>query len=378
MVKDHLIKNILNIAIGNNKKNYFYGSYKMFSQVKKYAQQIKGGVNKVIYVKDNNVYLIDKKDLPKSYYQKTDILFVDNPEQYLLEINKRKPTPQELKQFILIDLPIDETIYGEIIPPELIREQLLKLPIQDIIRNRRTSKEFKNVIDKNEFWCNLIERDYKGEEYDKTKCHEEYIDMYRRKNMLFVTLEKLKEISEKYNLNINIFVLLLENHYFKRKRNVWYFYPKDILKSDIFFDNIEKLSKDMDYSLPIADLNNYVQILETNYPVGLPSFDYYLYKKIRDILPSGIIIPNIDMFRNPERKLVIGYNEFIEAYEASYGKGSFDKDFIKVMTEILETKNSKYNETSQQLLLKYHNFADERDKQLNEGYLALKNRRGRR
>ena len=111
-------------------KIIFYGSNKMsivYDQVVHFAKQIQKGLNKVIYVKDG-VYLIDKSDLPNKYYQKTAILFVDNPKQYLKEINNKEPTQQEINQFKFISIPkINETIYADIMPPELIREHLLSL-----------------------------------------------------------------------------------------------------------------------------------------------------------------------------------------------------------------------------------------------------------
>ena len=329
----------------------------VYDQVIKFTKQIKNEkLNKVIYFDNGNVYLIHKKDLPKKYYQKTDILFVNSPYLYLEMINKRESTQQEINQFRLVDINSieDQTIYGEVIPRELMREHLLSLPIKDILKMRTVSKEFKDIIDN--MWGDLIKRDYPMQIYDKTKCNEEYIDMYRRKNMLSVTLEILKEVSTEQNIDIKLLISFLEYNYFIRKGDTWYFYPRDILKSNIFFDNIEKLSINMNYSLEINDLQNFTPT------IGM-IFEYSIANKIAKIFPEGMYSRHYTSHKNT---LIMNYNKFIKVYEATYGKGSFDKDFIKVMTEILETKNSKYNESPQQLLLKYHNFADGCDKQLNE------------
>ena len=210
-----------------------------YKQIISYAQDIRNGLNKVIYVdKDLKIYLINRNELPQQYYIKSDILFVHDPKQYLRALNNKDPTKYELDQFKLPTVTILPTIEEKYIhkdlPEDTIREYLLKLPVKDIVRSRRTSREFKDIIDDNSFWCNLIERDYKGKNYDKTKCNEEYKELYLYEKIPFITVEDfnvVKNLSERYQLQVNI-IDFIEGLTIEKKGKL-YFDLNKILKRSV-------------------------------------------------------------------------------------------------------------------------------------------------
>ena len=48
----------------------------------------------------------------------------------------------------------------DVIPKEVIQVQLSYLSIKDILKCRLISKEFRDIIDDNNFWYTLIKRDH--------------------------------------------------------------------------------------------------------------------------------------------------------------------------------------------------------------------------
>lgn len=155
---------------------------KIFNEVVKYAQKIRKEKleNKYwIYVKDNNVYFTNV--LPEQYHIKGDILVVDNPYSYLKEVNKREPTQIELSLFTFIgEKPIlrEEVIY---MPPEITKQFLMNMNYNDIIKSQRISKDYKKIIDDDNFWCELLKRDFKNKKIMLETCRETYDVYYKLK-----------------------------------------------------------------------------------------------------------------------------------------------------------------------------------------------------
>lgn len=297
-----------------------------------------------IYVDKNlRVYLIE--ELPEEYWIKGDILIVDNPEQYLYEINKRKASDKELKDFLWIsyDQPkIDETIYGDVIPSELIREQLLKLPVGDILKNRRTSKEFKDVIDKNEFWCNVFERDYPDVEYDKNDCLNEYKNIYKYAK---ISLEQIQDAAEKYGVADQDIIKYIEMfNAFKRKGNIWYYDPYKHL-SRIFGNIIQNKKRD---KINLIDIPSYMGYLIHNRKMwdNAQSYARNVYKAISYILPKEINI-------SKDGGYYITYKNYVDYYNKVYGN-SFDKDFINELPIFLKEAQLVKRKTPQQFLAQFY------------------------
>ena len=338
----------------------------MFSQVVKYAKEIRDNKlenKKWIYVDDKlKVHLVSK--LPEEYWIKGDILTVYDPETYLYEINKREPTDKELGDFLWISDLYGKRVgveYGEIVPKELIRTHLLTLPVEDIIRSRRTSKEFKDVIDDNYFWCEMMERDYKGQVYDKSKCLEEYQNKYKWKRSLYITQEQLRECANKVNHNISSIESVIKDIGLKKDvaNNFWYLDPKmGSIRLTLF--------KDIQSKNP----QNYIVLEETSENVDI-------YQCLKPLMKNII---HIEIIYDKYIKVYIRYIDYIKLYEKVYGKDSFDRDFITDATEFLTKerharifnihiferdfpnkysadKYNKYNETPQEVLSKFRKLA---------------------
>ena len=75
---------------------------RIYSKVVSYARVIRfkhmEGIKWVYVDKNLNVRITDK--LPDQYYMKGDILVVDDPKEYLININKKEPSKNELDEFI--------------------------------------------------------------------------------------------------------------------------------------------------------------------------------------------------------------------------------------------------------------------------------------
>ena len=149
---------------------------KVFDQVVKYAQKIRKEKleNKYwIYVKDNNVYFTNV--LPEQYHIKGDILVVDNPYSYLKEVNKREPTQIELGLFKLVgnkkSILREEVIY---MPPEITKQFLMNMDYNDIIKSQRISKDYDKIIKDDNFWCELLKRDFKNKKIMLDTCRDTY------------------------------------------------------------------------------------------------------------------------------------------------------------------------------------------------------------
>ena len=314
----------------------------MFSQVVKYAKEIRDNKlenKKWIYVDDKlKVHLI--KNLPEEYWIKGDILTVYDPEMYLFEINKRKPTDKELGDFLWISDLYDKIVgveYGEIVPKELIRNHLLTLPVEDIVRNRRTSKEFKDIIDDNYFWCEIYERDYPNKTYDKSKCLEEYQNKYKWKRSLYITQEQLRECANKVNHNISSIESVIKDIGLKKDvaNNFWYLDPKMGSIRRTLFKNIQSKNP-----------QDYIVLEETS----RNEYNVDIYQCLKSLIYIYII--HIEIIYDQYINVYIRYIDYIKLYEKVYGKDSFDRDFIIDAPKILGN-----NVNSQQLLAKFRKLA---------------------
>ena len=177
----------------------------MFADVVKFARQIKDEkLDKVIYIKNNKTSLINKNQLPQTYYQKSNILFVDDPTAYLKEANNKNPTQQELSQFKLIGEDINnEEVY---LPEELWEIIIMKKPINEIVKMRSLSKEWKRRIDK--LWCKLLKRDF---DMDKDKnCKKVYEKTYTNKQIFDPINKILKTIHPNLTFDSGVELYLSE------------------------------------------------------------------------------------------------------------------------------------------------------------------------
>lgn len=78
----------------------------------------------------------------------------------------------------------------DIIPKEVIQVQLSFLSIKDILKCRLVSKEFKDVIDDNNFWNELINRDFDVKVRFKPDNRTSYL--------IIMVLKQCQKILEKY------------------------------------------------------------------------------------------------------------------------------------------------------------------------------------
>lgn len=236
----------------------------------------------------------------------------------------------------------------EDLPEDTIIEYLLKLPVEDIVKNRRTSKEFMNIIDRNEFWCELMKRDYPNISYDKTDCMNEYKEIYNIFKHVYVTQTDLKECNKKIFMpskEINIIMTLLG---FTKSHDIWYFDPGILFMENIFnqssymFGNMlmkrppKFLRLYIARRLPISDVSdNIINCL--NKLLGEKPFfsragqDVYIYSY---------------------------YGNYIKMYEKVYGKGSFGKDFTFFANKFINQQ--RINTTPIYLLNKFKSVKDPR------------------
>ena len=218
----------------------------VYDDVVKFAKQIKTEKSegkKWIYVKNGKANLITY--LPSSYYQKTNILIVDDPIKYLKAINKREPTQQELDQFTFVGeiIPLIETNIEQeevYLPNELWEITIMNKPIKEILEMRTLSKEWRDRIDS--IWCRLIERDFNTKEYNKNDCYNEYKFMYKFKGMPSMSTNEIQNIItdlELKDIKVNDIVKLFEMKGFKLIGNKLYFDPQIVFNTSRYLDYLE-------------------------------------------------------------------------------------------------------------------------------------------
>ena len=302
----------------------------VYNQVVKFAQQIKNDniKNKIIYVKDKNVYLINKNELPSQYYQKTNILIVDDPERYLREINK-EPTQQELNQFKfvgeIIPLIEQEEVY---MPNELWEITIMNKPIKEILELRTLSKEWRDRIDS--LWCKLIERDFKTKDYNKNDCYNEYKFMYGYKNMPSISINEIRDkitTLKLKNVTINDIILYFEEVGFKRIGNILYFDPNIVFTDSQFL--------------------NWLEGAQTSFSVQTgPWFTFFgktKWKSKFDELAKFIKNITLKPFHTDTYPLSITYKDLYNLYEKKYGKGAFEKIYYETFKNKYKSKQTIKN-----------------------------------
>ena len=299
------------------------------------------------YIKDNEyVYVSDKltvhlmKYLPSKYYIK-DILIVEDPKQYLTYIHKREPTNIELSQFILVKQKIrkmGDIVYDDIVPPEVTKISLIYLPMNQILKMRTLSKTYKNIIDT--MWYDLMKRDYPNEIFDKTIPFITYKFLFCIKKMPSITLDYIIQKTTWTNLwEPEQLIPIIEAIGFTRHHNVWYFDPrrvfshihiKDLMSGCIYCDI--KLFNGREYTIDNAMNMSHARTL---------------FYKVSEVLPEKFYIDF------PETgNTHIYYSYVLKMYDSVYGKGSFDEDFISIVSKI-----DKKGKTSKELLDRFHEIA---------------------
>ena len=341
---------------------------KVLEKVIKYAQQIKDKKsNKVIYVdKFLNVHLID--ELPQGYYRKTDILIVDDPIKYMKEITRREPTANELKQFTLVGNIIDVEPVEEFkeLPIDVMKEQLLRLPIGDIVKNRRISKEYKGIIDENNFWCDLIRRDYPNIKFNKDACENDYKEAYKLVRSLTVTNEKIESVIKKYKLDMKKLKKYIDddliNIGFKREGDK-YVYKLDI--NENFYRTVINLLSFHD--IPNKDIfigDGKLHMFTTRSIVNRETY----YKILKEILPVLIDSETSRYFYMSLRNYIMLYN-IINNY-------SFNKDFLTVansaINEYITRRNPTPIFTAEQMLQLIYEIANYEGEEHHKRYFARK------
>ena len=302
----------------------------VYNQVVDYAKQIKQGLNKIIYVDSKlKVHLINKNELPDEFYQKTAIVFVNNPKQYLREINKKEPTTQELSQFKLIsniykEEPItQDEVY---LPNELWEITLMNKPIEEIVKMRTLSKEWKNRIDS--LWCKLIERDFKTKNYDKNDCMKGYI-LY--KNFVTIPIKEIIDKAKEISLDEKLALSIIKDLGFLEYDGILYFEPKSFFNKD-FYRNLS--------SRIISYRPHLFGSMSFDSSENKTLFKFYKFLKMINLKPFDV----------DHASLEFDYSTMFNMYEKVYGKGSFSKDFIIEGNKYFKQGKHKNSKTLQEVL----------------------------
>ena len=83
------------------------------------------------------------------------------------------------------------------IPEELLAKKLLSLSLDEILDKRLISKTYKNIIDRNSFWCLLLLRDYEVKCINN--CKQKYMEHYYE---ITITKKHLNDVLKKYNFTM--------------------------------------------------------------------------------------------------------------------------------------------------------------------------------
>ena len=256
---------------------------------------------------------------------------------------------------------LTDITYDEIIPPELIREHLLSLPIEDIMRCKRISKEWKNIIDN--IWYELIKRDFNVLPHDKINCKDEYKYRYIHRNVTSINVKDIIAIADnktkmfvdhEYNytdlgITLNELVhdvkeTLISLGFNKHKydENILYFHTKRLMKNA--FDNIKGM--DPKNKIYLGNIESYL-LKKSVIRISSPNFSKYMDDIKYVIKVITLFKIKLDIYEN---KLYIYNYSYYGYYEMPYGKGSFDKDFTAFVNKEYRQKNSR------KLLDKFHNI----------------------
>jgi hypothetical protein len=90
--------------------------------------------------------------------------------------------------------------YSELSGDE-IREQMMNMTIREILERRLVSKEWRDIIDEDSFWCRLIKRDYNEDKSDNCKMQ------YREMGNVYYHIAKEMHLHAGTDISYNISVL---------------------------------------------------------------------------------------------------------------------------------------------------------------------------
>jgi hypothetical protein len=138
-----------------------------------------------------------------------------------------------------------------------IREQLMDMTIKEILNKRLVSREWKEIIDSDSFWCRLLDRDYNDFDHKHEKCQESYKYIYNPKfiygmsknhNISDAVLkyfeEKVKKLDWKYWHDISEHQVLSETFIEKyHKKFPWKIIFENQVLSEEFIEKILKMCK---------------------------------------------------------------------------------------------------------------------------------------
>ena len=318
----------------------------IFEQVKKYAIDINSNNwkgKKWIYYHDGIVDLITR--LPREYWRKTEILIVGDPTNYLRVINNRSPTEYELKLFTFFE-PSEEFVRQ---PHDTMKEQLLKLPIGDIVNSRRISKEYKDIIDENSFWCQLLDRDYPKMKYNKDSCEATYKDIYLTLKSMTITDKQIDDAIKKYvRISIRDSVKeFIEDDLLRipfKKANDKFILDFDLKEQfqyriqDLIFDRVPK------YTMKFKPIifNNLI------------SKPDYL-NILKDILPKFMFIETVNVPGFQNSYITMYVKDYIRLYDFTH---NFDNDLKTVLDKTILDKRLTPILTSQQMVKLIHEIVD--------------------
>ena len=231
------------------------------------------------------------------------------------------------------------------LPEELWEITIMNTPLKELLKLRQTSKEWRDRIDS--LWCKLLERDYPGREYDKSKCKEQYEYMHR---FLVITNDQLKIIYDKIkdlkgyteNAKKSVIGKRLTRNGFIKKDGFWYFDPKKIF-------NDESLVEDLFLSLIDDDYDHVVGFQELSNDIGSSSLENMVSSIINKFIKDMIDVQH----------QAISYRNWVILYERAYG--NFNNYFKYIMNHYLNDKGRKYNkkDTPEILLEKFYQTMDE-------------------
>ena len=329
----------------------------VFDNVIKFAQYIKDNKlvgKKWVYVDDKlNVRLIGKEQLPMRFYIKGDKLIVANPKKYV-EAVKHK-VKDDVDNFILIEPTIT---YEKLIPTELIREHLLSLPIEDIVKMRKTSKEYRDIIDK--LWCDLMKRDYPEYKYDN--CEQNYKELYTMEHGNIITYKKINDAIKKCNFSERhryIIEYIITNIYTSNMREGYKFNFDIYWNFKSLIDDVIENNKVPTYFLQIKNLDGILKNFGidkiTSHNIDMEKVECVL----KQVLPNFFIIKLVKTdFNTYHNYITISIKDYIKFYNMhnnisfvkkmpTYGwsvnKNEMNLNILDLIFDIVEYKGKDYH-----------------------------------
>ena len=246
------------------------------------------------------------------------------------------------------------------IPEDVVGEILFKMKINDILYLKRTSRNWKYVIDK--LWCRLLERDYKIKVKDN--CEKKYKDTFEVISNITIKMKDIKDSIKKHksSLNVDNIFYILEKLGFYKANNEFIYMP-NINNVRKFIRDYVNDTSDYDYGMIIIDeISNVI-----DYYLDQEIYKSYerdeLIEIIKDVLPKRFIVKIEEMTGLQEteegsdeevefEQIFVGipYDLFIKAFNYQYG--NFDEEFIRIAKKDKRIKDEIANEMLGLLKLK--------------------------